>query len=290
MRVTQSMISTNTLRNISESYSKLSKLNDQSVSGKKFSKPSDDPVAAMLAMSYRTDLNRIGQFQENVGTVKSWVDATDDSLNAVGNALHQFRDLIVQASNGTYEENQRSYMALEMRELIGQITDLADTQVGGKYIFGGTKTDQRPSANINAATGVINLEVFSNITLPMNIQGNDIFPDMISPGGVLDTIASALENPNTDPTTLTNYIGDIDAQMDVVLGTRAVVGARQNRVELMEDRLGQQEIFSTRILSDNEDIDLERVLIDLTTQESVHRAALGVGAEIMQPSLMDFLR
>ena len=69
-----------------------------------------------------------------------------------------------------------------------------------------------------------------------------------------------------------------------------MVGARQNRVDLMNDRLNNQEVFSTRILSDNEDIDLERALIDLTAQESVLRASLSTSASIIQPTLMDFLR
>ena len=45
-----------------------------------------------------------------------------------------------------------------------------------------------------------------------------------------------------------------------------------------------------RVLSDNEDADIERVITDMKTQESVHRAALGVGARILQPTLLDFLR
>ncbi|MBD3108498.1 flagellar hook-associated protein FlgL [Bacillus sp. AGMB 02131] len=287
MRVTQSMISNNTLRNISQSYSKLSKLNDQSVSGKKFDKPSDDPVAAMLAMSYRTDLNKIEQFQQNISTSQNWVNSTDDALSAVGDALQKIRELTVQVSNGTLEDSQRSYIGLEIKELKKQISDLADTQVGDKYIFGGTKTDQRPSDDLLNATGTVEIEVFSGITLPLNIEGASIFSDMFKG---IDQLTQAIDDPNTDPATFTNFIADIDQQLDVVLTNRAVVGARQNRVDLMESRLIQQEIFSTRILSDNEDVDLERVLIDLTTQESVHRAALGVGAKIMQPTLMDFLR
>lgn len=287
MRVTQSMISNNTLRNISQSYSKLSKLNDQSVSGKKFDKPSDDPVAAMLAMSYRTDLNKIEQFQQNISTSQNWVNSTDDALSAVGDALQKIRELTVQVSNGTLEDSQRSYIGLEIKELKKQISDLADTQVGDKYIFGGTKTDQRPSDDLLNAMGTVEIEVFSGITLPLNIEGASIFSDMFKG---IDQLTQAIDDPNTDPATFTNFIAVIDQQLDVVLTNRAVVGARQNRVDLMESRLIQQEIFSTRILSDNEDVDLERVLIDLTTQESVHRAALGVGAKIMQPTLMDFLR
>jgi flagellar hook-associated protein 3 FlgL len=43
-------------------------------------------------------------------------------------------------------------------------------------------------------------------------------------------------------------------------------------------------------MSDNEDADMEKVIMDLITQESVQRASLGMGARIIQPTLLDFLR
>lgn len=50
MRVTQSMLTNNMLSNLSSSYEKMSKLQEQVSSQKKFSKPSDNPVAAMMGM------------------------------------------------------------------------------------------------------------------------------------------------------------------------------------------------------------------------------------------------
>ena len=58
----------------------------------------------------------------------------------------------------------------------------------------------------------------------------------------------------------------------------------------MENRIDQQEIISKEIMSDNEDIDFEKVVTEMMAQESVYRAALSVGARIIQPTLMDFLR
>jgi len=63
-----------------------------------------------------------------------------------------------------------------------------------------------------------------------------------------------------------------------------------NRLELIEDRLEDQEIVATKIMSENEDIEYEKVITDLITQESIHRAALAAGSRMIQPSLMDFLR
>jgi len=85
-------------------------------------------------------------------------------------------------------------------------------------------------------------------------------------------------------------IADLDGHINNVVNERADLGARMNRVELIEDRLSTQEMIATENLSENEDAEMEKVITNLKTQESVHRAALGVGARIIQPSLMDFLR
>ena len=54
MRVTQSMLSNNMIRNLSTSYSKMGKLQEQLTTKKKINRPSDDPVVAMKGIGYRT--------------------------------------------------------------------------------------------------------------------------------------------------------------------------------------------------------------------------------------------
>lgn len=292
MRITQSMLSNNTLRHITNSYSKLGQLNEQMTTGKKFSKPSDNPVAAMKAMGYRTDLNRIEQFQQNISEVQNWTDSTDDALDQVGLALKKIRELTVQASNGTLEGDQRSYIAAEIDQLKEQIASIGDTQIGGKYIFGGTKTNVRPSDDFSQAKGQIEVEVFSGIKLPLNFEGADLFMRLVgneTTDGEIDKLTAALK-ANASEEEISGFLSTLDEQIDNLLSARATIGARQNRVKLMDDRLSNQEVFSTRILSDNEDVDLERVIIDLISQESVHRSAMSVGARLIQPTLMDFLR
>ncbi|MFD5850699.1 flagellar hook-associated protein FlgL [Cytobacillus pseudoceanisediminis] len=286
MRVTQSMLSNNMLRNLSNSYSRLDKLQDQISTQKKFTKPSDDPVAAMMGMNYRTDLNRIHQYTRNIGEVRNWVDSTDDALDKGVLALQRIRELTLQASNGTLEGDQRKAVAEEVKQLKEHLQNIGDTQVGGKYIFNGNQTNVRPSES-GFQSGTIELEVFSGIKIPVNTEGKALFGDMLSDDGDIQKLITALES--NDPA-VGDMLESIDKDIDNFLSARAQIGAKQNRVDLMEDRLSQQEVFSTRILSDNEDIDMEKAIIDLTTQESIHRAALSVGARIIQPTLTDFLR
>ena len=292
MRVTQSMLTNNMLGNLSGSYEKMSKLQEQVSSQKKFSKPSDNPVAAMMGMGYRTNLNQIGQYQSNIAEATNWIDSTDDAITEAVSAMQRIRELTVQGSNGTYEGEQLKTITEEIKQLKEHLITLGDTQIGGKYIFNGQDTNVRPSsvkdANGNTVygTGDINLEVFSGISLKINTDGSKVFGDALAAGGSIDRTIDALENGGDVSGTLEG----LDVTINTFLGMQAQVGARQNRIELMTDRLKQQEVFATEILSKNEDVDIEKAIMDLTTQESVHSAALSIGAKIMQPSLLDFLR
>ncbi|MGE7761809.1 flagellar hook-associated protein FlgL [Peribacillus sp. NPDC097895] len=292
MRVTQSMLTNNMLSNLSSSYEKMAKLQEQVSTQKKFTKPSDNPVAAMMGMGYRTNLNQIGQYQSNISEATNWIDSTDDAISEAVSAMQRIRELTVQASNGTYEGEQMKNISEEIKQLKEHLVTLGDTQIGGKYIFNGQDTNVRPSsvkdANGNTVygTGDINLEVFSGISLKINTDGSKTFGDALASGGSIDQTIDALENGGDVSGTLEG----LDATINTFLGMQAKVGARQNRIELMTDRLKQQEVFATEILSKNEDVDIEKAIMDLTTQESVHSAALSIGAKIMQPSLLDFLR
>lgn len=301
MRVTQGMLSNNMLRNLSTSFSRLNKYQDQLATGKKINRPSDDPVVAMKGMVYRTNLTEVEQFKRNFSEAYNWIENSDAALDKATQALQRIRELVVQASNDTYEVSQRASISEEIRQLTDHLASIANTKIGDKYIFNGTDTLQQPvdlsavpTPTVPVNTGEIKIELSKGIYIAVNVNPTKIFNyDGVKGNGLF----SDLEYLNTDLNDATKsgkdineYLAYIDKHINNVLSARAEIGARFNRIELMEDRVNQQEVIANRILSDNEDADIERVITDLKTQESVHRAALAVGARIIQPTLVDFLR
>lgn len=75
-----------------------------------------------------------------------------------------------------------------------------------------------------------------------------------------------------------------------MLKYRSQIGARTNRLEATVSRLEANEVDYKAQLSSVEDVDLAQAITDLKMEESVYRAALAVGARIIQPTLVDFLR
>lgn len=291
MRVTQSMLSGNMLRNLSNSYSKLGKLQEQVNTGKKVNRPSDDPVTAMKGINYRTSLNSVEQFSRNIGEAYNWLDTTDDTFDKIGDALQRANELMVEASNDTMTADDRKKVESELQQLREHVQNLANTKIGDRYIFSGTKTTTAPFDGTNyvedpAFEKSIDIEVFDGITMKINSTPMKMFKD-------IDTMFGKISEAVQDSASgkeLSVHLSTIDENMNKLLETRAEIGARQNRVELMDARLETQEVIATKRMSENEDIDYEKAITEMITQESVHRAALSVGARIIQPTLTDFLR
>lgn len=290
MRITQSMLSNNMLRNLTSSYTTMGKLQEQLSSGKKVNRPSDDPVVVMKGMGYRMQVDKVATYQKNLGEVNNWLDSSDDALDGVGQVLHRAKELVTNAANtGTMTPEDREKIKIELEQLQHQIRDLANTKIGDKYIFSGTKTDtplynkttQYPTDSTGFESGV-EIEVFDGVSLKVNTDAIDLFKGIES---VFNDITAG-----GDGVDFSAAIKDIDDQLGEVLTARADIGARSNRAELMHNRLEMQEGAAKKQQSENEDIDYEKVITEMLTQESIHRAALSVGSRIIQPSLVDFLR
>jgi len=288
------MLSNQMLRNLSSNYGKLDQYLEQLHTGKKVRRPSDNPVVAMKGMGYRAEVSKIEQFKNNASEADNWFENTDEALDKMTKALHRIYDLAVQGSTGSYNEEDRINMMSEVKQLKEHVIDIANTSVGGKYIFNGRQTDQPPVNKDGSFNNLYNndsvmIEVAPGTKLAVNAIPNRVFNadnnDLFS---TIDRFITALEN--SDQAQINESIGDIQTHTDQVVNARADIGARMNRLELIIDRLDHQEVVAKKMMSDNEDVDYEEVITDLITQESILRASLAAGSRTIQPTLLDFLR
>ncbi|HZK57325.1 MAG TPA: flagellar hook-associated protein FlgL [Clostridia bacterium] len=89
---------------------------------------------------------------------------------------------------------------------------------------------------------------------------------------------------------VSELLGPLDLFLDQSLVVRGTIGAKVNRVELISDRIDGDIINLRALQSKLEDVDFEEAVIQLMNEENVYRAALSVGARVIQPTLLDFLR
>jgi len=304
-RVTQGTITNQLLRNINKNLGQMQGLQEQLSTGMKLNRPSDDPVGITYSLRYRSDLSLNERYQENVTAAASWLDYSDTLLNQVGEIVKRAKELAIQGSNGTNPNVALDNVAAEMKQLKDQLQGIGNSQFKGKYVFNGQFTDVEPYTDLtNAAktlTDDFGLEylISSGAPVRVNLTGNDVFG--YPPSGVtapkneddnlfhvLDQMIQSLEAG--DHAGVAAQLPFLDTRANKILTQRAELGARVNRVELMEQRLQDLNLNLTTLQSKTEDADIEDVLIKSKVNESVYQASLSVGAKVIQPSLVDFLR
>jgi flagellar hook-associated protein 3 FlgL len=300
MRVTQSMLNSNLLFNLDRSNRAMEKYQEQVSSGKKVNKPSDNPVTAVRGMYYRSSLNEIEQYQRNADEGLSWMTTTDEALGEVTSVLQRVRELTVQGLNGTNDQSARNAIAEEIDQLRAHLGEISNSQIGGKYVFAGSDVKTPPFRENPAVPNSpkqfstnnlesLELQVGPNNNVQINVFGKNIFNNDGN-GGIFKVLSDIVADFKSTSEPASDHLTKLDSQMDNVLGERSEIGARMNRMELSISRLDGLEVSTASLLSKEEDVDISRVIIDLKAQENVQRAALSVGARIIQPSLVDFLR
>lgn len=96
-------------------------------------------------------------------------------------------------------------------------------------------------------------------------------------------------NSNSQPR-IDDYLGKIDKDFERIYHVLSDIGGRYNRVELVDNRISENDLTFSKLLSDAQDADIAEVYMKLKSSEAVYNASLSAGAKVIQPSLVDFLR
>jgi len=307
LRITSNMMGRNLLQNLEAAQGKMTDLQNMMSSGHRISKPSDDPAGIENALSIKGSLTMVKQWKSNADDAISYLSMTDSTLGDVSAMLQRARELAVQGASDTSSPQARKALAQEVDQIAAQIRMLANSKMGNKYIFSGTKTDTQPlpppSSGFVGSTNLIQFDLGNNTPMPISVDGQGIFVNplgvkLLSDGpvtpwppsnpGILDTLSHELQSGTSS--TIGATLNGIDANIDNILGNRAVVGARINRVTAISSQLDTTSNNLTANLSSIQDTDISKTIIDFQTQQNIYSAALSIGAKIIQPSLIDYMR
>lgn len=123
----------------------LSRIQQQIASGRRILSPSDDPVGAAHVLELTRALEETGQHQRNGEIARNRLSLEEGSLRGVGDILQRARELALQANNASQTDETRGFMAAELREVLDQLVQIANTRdAGGQYLFAGYQSGTEP--------------------------------------------------------------------------------------------------------------------------------------------------
>ncbi len=183
MRVNPDM-SNDVLAAIWETQSQENTALQQMSTGKRVNVPSDDPLAAAQMVGNQAQTSRSDQYLQNIDTLTSQLQTADTALGSAVTAVTQAITLGVQGSTGTLSDANRQQIVQNLLGIQSQLVQLANTSVGGSYLFGGTETTTPPyvldstspsGVTYNGNAGTNTVQIADGLNLQTNLPGSQLF-------------------------------------------------------------------------------------------------------------------
>lgn len=295
MRVTNSMVLTSTLNDLNRSLARLQDSQTDLTTGRTVRKVSDDPTRASAAMSIRNQLRRADHHERSLGNAEAWLSAADTALVSGLETLGSVKEATVRASNGgALDANSREAIANSIDGMRDDLLALSNTKYLGRSIFNGTAAGDAYDGT-GAYLGndaVVRSEVAQHTTIETNVTGEEVFGAESGPDGnvfdVLDRLAAAVRSG--DDAAIAAAHTDLDTATDRWSSATADIGSRGARIETIKARAATSVLELTTALSELEDTDIAEALISVKANENAYTAALSAAAQVLPPSLVDFMR
>jgi flagellar hook-associated protein 3 FlgL len=295
MRITHRAVTQTALLGLNNNLASVAKLQQQLTSGKLISSPSDSPTGTNKALQIRQDQSAVQQFGKNISDGQSWLDATDTALNTAIGQVQRVRALTVKALNeGATSTSSQKAIAVEVAALRESLLGVANSSINDRALFGGVTQGSAAYSADGTYIGAppvgegITRRVSNADRIRIDVTGAEAFgtpgPDDLF--ALLGKIATDVEG---DPDALSGDLEALDVALDRLLGAVASVGARSARMEAAGQVNTDLQLTLASQLVDVEDIDLAKTIMELSQTEVGYKAALQATAQVIQPTLVDFL-
>ncbi|RVY35123.1 flagellar hook-associated protein FlgL [Helicobacter pylori] len=149
-------------------------------------------IASGLKIRYgyqNSDINNQNlKFQYEENTLDQGIDVaqnaytstlnTDKALQEFSKTMEAFKTKLIQSANDVHSETSRAAIANDLERLKEHMMNVANTSIGGEFLFGGSKVDRPPIDSNGKYHGNgedLNALISSDNLVPYNISGQDLF-------------------------------------------------------------------------------------------------------------------
>lgn len=287
MRITNSLQYHMLQSNIETGLDNLNTVQGQISTGKKLTTFADDPAGASQSLALRSAEGNNTQYQRDADQAKSLLTAGDSALGDANTLVQSARQIAVEGANSDQSANSLAALSNQVNGIISQLTQVANTDVAGKYIFGGTNTTTAPydtTQTYQGNSGAVTATIGPNYNISLSTPGNAAFGPAFT---ALKTLQADLSAGNVSA--ISNDIGQIDTSLSTLSASQAAIGAKLNTVTAVQSNLQRAQISYQDSVSNIEDVDLATAYVHLQSAQNVYQASLATTAKAFTYSLADFL-
>ena len=307
MRVTDSLMSQNFLRNLGINTKNVQKYQTQLSTLKQVSKSSDDPLRVSKILDLKSSITQNEQYKNTISTSIDFTNVQDSALDSATQALQRIKTLTQSSASDTLSDEGRQANKAEIEEEINNYVNALNTKFGNQYLFAGKNTSKAPFEVIKdekgefdkilyhgtkdpTDKGSLTREIAAGVTIELSTDGRAYLNEQ-TPGDNIGTffkdVLTALDKNDTKA--LSGLLTRADNEIDNVVNNRSKIGAIFNSLEATKDRNESEKLNLDSTLSENQDIDLAETYTKYMMEMTAYQSSMMMGTKILQTSILDYL-
>ena len=217
MIVQHNMTSLNANRQLGITNKALAKSTEKLASGYRVNRAADDAAGLSISEKMRSQVRGLNKASDNAQNGQSLIQTAEGAMNEIHAVLQRMRELTVQAANDTNVTADRQSIAMELKQLAGEITRIAtQTEFNTmKLLTGGFKGKNFQVGANNGQFISVSITSLTAKSLGVNTAN----------------LASKISVGTSKSTTISPLISVIDSAIKTVSLMRSKLGAIQNRLD-----------------------------------------------------------
>ncbi len=249
--------------NLARTQSSLTKSFDRLSSGMRINTAADDAAGLAISASMTSQIRSYTVAGRNTADGSSMAQTADSALGEMTGVVQRMRDLAMEASNGSLQSSDRSYIQTEFGQLQSELTRIqASAKFNGQEV-------------IASASSTVTFQVGTN-----NVSSDRI---SVSFGGVaLGTLTGTATKLSGAATNAQTALDTIDAALKTISTARARFGAAVNRFETTQSNIESASLNTAAANSRIRDVDVAAETAAMSRNQVLQQAGTAVLAQANQ--------
>ena len=259
MRITTNVPSLNAQRNMTANSREMNKSMAQLSTGSRITKAGDDAAGLAISENLKAQIRSYGQASRNANDGISMIQTAEQGMGEVSNIVTRLRELGIQAASDSIGEVERGFIQKEVDSMKSEIQRVAEsTTFGSRRLLDGTggKLDIQVGTGANEKTDWISYD--AGIT---NVTTDNL--------GLADLSYETKEGARSG-------LASLDKAQLAVNGSRANLGAMQNRLSSTVDVIGTTSENMSAANSRIRDTDMAATTADMARSQVLLQAGTAV--------------
>jgi flagellin len=234
-------------------------------SGERITRAADDAAGLAISEKLKANIRGIRQAKRNSDDGISLIQTAEGGLNEISNIIIRLRELAVQAASDTVGDTERKFSDMEFQSLLDEVQRIArGSEYNGKKILDGT------GGLVEVQVGIHNDSFLDRIVY-----------DSVTTDATIESLGLTGESVGTKEGAQLS-LSKLDDALVRINGTRANLGALQNRLQSASNTLAITDENFSAANSRIRDVDVAAETADMTKNNILNQAGMSVLSQANQ--------